>query len=82
MTVTVTPGLRPLNQLAPGEEARVARLDGPLARVRRMMALGLNPGVEVRLIRRAPLGDPLELAVAGCLLAIRAEEAGSILVGA
>ena len=42
------------------------------------MALGLLPGTDVRVINRAPLGDPLEIEVRGCRLSIRAAEAGLI----
>jgi ferrous iron transport protein A len=45
---------------------------------RRMMELGLLPGTRVEVVRVAPLGDPIELRVRGCLLSIRREEARCI----
>jgi Fe2+ transport system protein FeoA len=42
------------------------------------MELGLLPGTAVEVVRVAPLGDPLELRVRGCLLSIRREEARAI----
>jgi Fe2+ transport system protein FeoA len=40
--------------------------------------MGLVPGTEVELVRRAPLGDPLELRVRGYSLSIRGSEARDI----
>lgn len=74
--------MRCLNELAPNEEARIHRVGGPRGRMRRIMALGLSPGATVRLVRRAPLGDPLEFDVSGCLLTLRSEEAVGIVVEA
>ncbi len=33
------------------------------------------------MVRRAPLGDPLEFEVNGCLLTLRSEDASSIVIG-
>jgi Fe2+ transport system protein FeoA len=45
---------------------------------RRLMELGLVPGTEVRVLKVAPLGDPLELRVRGGTLSIRADEARTV----
>lgn len=41
----------------------------------RIMAMGLVPGTSVDVVRRAPLGDPLEVCVKGYYLSLRAQEA-------
>ena len=46
----------------------------------RLMELGLVPGTEVTLCRRAPLGDPLELRIRGYSLSIRGTEAAKVLL--
>lgn len=46
--------------------------------ITRLRELGLVPGTKIRLVRRAPLGDPLEVAVRGSRLAIRRSEARHI----
>jgi Fe2+ transport system protein FeoA len=69
---------RPLDRLTPGERGVIARLGGDPAVARRLMELGLVPGTEVTLVRRAPLGDPIELAVRGVHLSLRRSEAGHI----
>jgi len=40
--------------------------------------MGLTPGVEIRLIGAAPLGDPLELDVRGYRLSVRKSEAARV----
>jgi ferrous iron transport protein A len=42
------------------------------------MEMGVLPGTVVELIRRAPLGDPLELCLRGYRLSIRESEARHI----
>ncbi len=42
------------------------------------MRTGLTVGVTVTLVRRAPLGDPIELKVRGCYLALRNSAAEKI----
>jgi Fe2+ transport system protein FeoA len=46
--------------------------------ITRLRELGLVPGTKIRLVRRAPLGDPLEISVRGSRLAIRRSEARHI----
>lgn len=45
---------------------------------RRLMELGVLPGTVVKVLRVAPLGDPIELEVRGCRLSIRRQEAATI----
>ncbi len=52
------------------------RSSSPLAF--RLMELGLIEGAEGRVLRRAPLGDPLHLRVGDYELALRASEAALI----
>lgn len=61
-----------------GGEAVVRRLALPRATARRLLELGLLPGTLVRVVRRAPLGDPIELRLRSYSLSIRREEAGLI----
>ena len=42
--------------------------------------MGITPGAAMRVKRRAPLGDPLEVSLRGYDLALRAEDACKILV--
>jgi ferrous iron transport protein A len=47
---------------------------------RRLMDLGLIRGTTVEVIRRAPLGDPLEVKLRGFMLTLRRTEAEHITV--
>lgn len=69
---------RTLATLTPGERGVIAALTGDPAIARRLMELGLVPGTEVEMVRTAPLGDPMELAVRGVRLSLRRSEASRI----
>ncbi len=70
--------VRTLDTLAPGETGIIVRLAGEPAIARRLMELGLTPGTAVELVRRAPLGDPVELRLREIHLSIRRSEAAHI----
>jgi len=42
------------------------------------MDMGVTPGVEIKVIKVAPLGDPVEVNVRGYELSLRKEEAAQI----
>jgi Fe2+ transport system protein FeoA len=67
-----------LGEARVGSVSLVTRVGGERSFRRRLMELGLLPGTTVEVVRVAPLGDPLELRVRGCLLSIRREEARAI----
>jgi ferrous iron transport protein A len=66
---------------AVGSLARVHDVHGDDAIALRLLEMGLTPGVAVRVVGRAPLGDPLELEVRGYRLSIRRAEAARVVVG-
>lgn len=67
-----------LSELSPGQSGRVVAVGavGPLKR--RLMDMGLLPGVTVKVERAAPLGDPLEVSLRGYFLSLRAREAAAV----
>ena len=69
-----------LAHLPVGVEARVISVNGSSAVARRLMEMGVVPGAPVRVIKTAPLGDPLEIRVRGYHLALRRSEAQTISV--
>jgi ferrous iron transport protein A len=64
-----------LAQLPVGASAKVARIEGTDELSCRLMEMGLTPGVDLRIVGTAPLGDPLELEVRGYRLSLRKSEA-------
>src|SRR5262245_7234306 len=71
-----------LAQIPLGKTATIASVDGPRAFRRRLLEMGLVPGVEVRVVTIAPLGDPLRIEVRGGQWSIRRAEAAQIQVAA
>lgn len=67
-----------LDQVVPGTSVVIEKVGGARSFRRRLMELGLIPGIDVRVLRIAPFGDPMELEVRGCNLSIRAAEAREV----
>ncbi len=66
---------RTLASLAPGEGGRIAALQGRDALSLRLLEMGLIPGTELSVVKRAPFGDPIEIRVRGFHLSVRRREA-------
>jgi ferrous iron transport protein A len=64
-----------LADLRPGREARIVAIDGEGPIAGRLLDLGLVPGTHIRVVRRAPLGDPILYELRGYRIALRASEA-------
>ena len=71
-----------LNALGPGETGRVAAVSGGGPLRQRLLDMGLTPGVSVRVVRRAPLGDPMEIELRGYVLSLRGDDARRITINA
>jgi Fe2+ transport system protein FeoA len=67
-----------LTNLPIGTSATVIAVKGNNAVTKRLMEMGVVPGVSVRVIKSAPFGDPLEIRLRGYNLAMRKSEADSI----
>lgn len=76
---TGTPPI-PLRDLPLGGTARVVGYRDAQAYCERLMRLGLIPGTLIRLERRAPLGDPVEIRFRGYSLVLRPSEADCLLL--
>lgn len=73
-------GKLPLSEMPRGGSAVITdiRAQGMLGR--RLRDMGLLPGVAVSLVSRAPLGDPLVVALDGYALSVRCAEAANVIV--
>ena len=67
-----------LASLPVGTGTRILHVGGERGFRRRLLELGFLPGVEVRVLGVAPMGDPLDVAVGGCRFSIRRAEAEAI----
>lgn len=67
-----------LANLGLGQAARVAEITGGGAVALRLLEMGLTPGTRVSLVKRAPLGDPIELSLRGYHISLRLAEAARV----
>lgn len=72
--------LTTLDQVAVGDFVRVGDVAGDDGVAIRLLEMGLTPGVTVRVVGRAPFGDPLELELRGYRLSIRRAEAARVAI--
>ena len=70
--------MKTLKQVKIGGTAKVVKLHGEGALKRRIMDMGITKGVEVKVRKVAPLGDPIEITVRGYELSLRKEDAETI----
>ena len=69
-----------LNRLKPGERAVLLNVGGEGVLRQHFLDMGLIPGVEVKLVKLAPMGDPMELQVHGYELTLRLADAENITI--
>ena len=69
-----------LRDLNPGQQGKVTSISTTGAMKRRIMDMGVTPGVEIRVVKVAPLGDPVEVNVRGYELSLRKDEAAQVQV--
>jgi Fe2+ transport system protein FeoA len=69
-----------LDELQPGSSATVQRIDLSPGEGQRLMEMGLTPGTRITVLKLAPLGDPIEIAVRGGHLTLRGITARRIFV--
>ncbi len=70
--------MKTLKQVKIGGTAKVVKLHGEGALKRRIMDMGITKGVEIKVRKVAPLGDPIEITVRGYELSLRKEDAETI----
>ena len=67
-----------LRQAKVGDTVKVKKLHGEGAVKRRIMDMGITKGVEVKIRKVAPLGDPVEVTLRGYELSLRKADAEMI----
>lgn len=67
-----------LRQAKVGDTVKVKKLHGEGAVKRRIMDMGITKGVDVKIHKVAPLGDPVEVTVRGYELSLRKADAEMI----
>jgi Fe2+ transport system protein FeoA len=70
-----------LNTLFPGQQGTVKELTTVSFEVRqRLLEMGLTKGITIKVVRVAPLGDPIEIELRGYHLSLRRKEAEAVLI--
>lgn len=72
--------IRKLQELKPGQSGKVVKISGTGSIHHRILDMGIVKGVEVKVERVAPLGDPVEVKIKGYHLSLRKEEAAYIYI--
>lgn len=70
--------IKKLSEFAIGEKGVIKTVGGEGRVRRRLFDIGVTPGAEVYMKKRAPLGDPIELSIRGYELTLRKSEADYI----
>jgi len=67
-----------IKDLAIGQSARITAVGGTGALRQHFLDMGMIPGVEVTLVKLAPMGDPMELRLHGYELTLRVADAENV----
>jgi Fe2+ transport system protein FeoA len=69
-----------LSEFKIGESGVIRIVNGEGALRRRLFDMGVTPGADVYLRRKAPFGDPLEITIRGYELTLRKTEAACVVM--
>ena len=70
--------MKTLKDVRIGETVRVTKVGGEGAIKRRIMDMGITKGVSIKVMKVAPLGDPIEITVRGYELTLRKADCQNI----
>lgn len=69
-----------LSEFVIGEIGIVKKVEGEGKIHRRLFDMGITPGAEIYLRKKAPLGDPIEITLRGYELTLRKTEASFVIM--
>lgn len=67
--------LKKLSEFNIGETGQIKKVEGEGRIRRRLFDMGITPGADIYLRKKAPLGDPIEITIRGYELTLRKDEA-------
>lgn len=70
----------PLSEVKVGHKVQVQNMDVDEPVNQRLLAFGLTPGAEVRVVHVAPLGDPIAISFCSQKVMIRRTDAARVMV--
>ena len=72
--------MRTLKDLAVGQSGCITKIGTTGALKQRFVDMGITKGTDVKVIKIAPLGDPIEIEIRGYNLSVRKADAENILI--
>ena len=72
--------VRTLSSLSPGEMAFIQTFNTDLNLQSRLVEMGILPGVEIRIIKKAPFHGPIAFKIRGYEVSLRYRDAEQVLV--
>ena len=72
--------IKTLLSLSPGEMAVIQTFNNDLNLQSRLVEMGILPGAEIRLIKKAPFKGPIEFKIRGYEVSLRYRDAEQVLV--
>lgn len=72
--------MSPLAEIPVGSKCQVIAVSGTDPIAQRLMEMGLVAGTELKVVKLAPLGDPMQITVLGYQLTLRKSEAARVQV--
>lgn len=70
--------MKSMADIAVGNSCRIIKVNGEGRVRRRLFDMGVTPGINVYVRKKAPLGDPIEITIRGYELTLRANEASLV----
>ena len=67
-----------LSEFSIGESGKIIAVNGEGRVRRRLFDMGVTPGAQLTMRKRAPLGDPIEITIRGYELTLRKTEAACV----
>ena len=67
-----------LSEFSVGERGKIVAVSGEGRVRRRLFDMGVTPGAELTMRKKAPLGDPIEVTIRGYELTLRKTEAACV----
>jgi len=80
MNQSPNPEIIPLNKITPDTHAKIVGLKATGLLLQRLLAMGFTRECEIKMVKRAPLGDPIQFRVRGSAVSLRSSEAALVLV--
>lgn len=70
--------MKTMADIAVGNSCRIIKVNGEGRVRRRLFDMGVTPGINIYIRKKAPLGDPIEITIRGYELTLRSNEASLV----